>query len=122
MKEKRKENEISQYLKDKNILDLKNDFDQLNLINIECSEGREADWIDSGISSCFEALSEIDINLYKEALNLLIRDKYSFSLSYGSMIVYPMRKNLIPKEELYDIINKDDYIQKEWWKRLFLTI
>jgi len=44
---------------------------------------------------------------------------YSFELSYGNIIFYPVRKKLVQLKEFYNLINRYDYKQKQYWKQMF---
>ena len=98
---------------------IKTFFERVSGIYKDALQSRDAHWIESGISTVFHILADTDPNLYLQSLELIMVEKFEFSLEYGNIITYPIDKKLVESKRLYEVIAKHDYPRKHFWKKLF---
>lgn len=116
--EKRRKN-LKDYINGKDINFIEETFDKLDIVYNDASLDKDTFWINSSLSIFFQILAETDVTLYYKALELLMIGKYSFELTYGNIILYPIRKKLVDIKELYQYLNRYEYKQKHHWKQMF---
>jgi energy-coupling factor transporter ATP-binding protein EcfA2 len=117
--EKKKKEEIKSFVTDRDINFIETTFERLDSIYKDATINRDTFWIDSSLSYLFQALAETDSKLYFKSLELLMLGKYSFELTYGNIIFYPIQKKLVDSKELYKHLNRYEYKQKQFWKQMF---
>jgi hypothetical protein len=75
--------------------------------------------IDETLAYMFNALADADINLFLSCIELIMQEKFSFNLTHGSIIYYPVKNKLINVQEIYTLLNRYEYKLKQYWKLMF---
>lgn len=119
LREEKKKEEIKKFVSGKGIKFIETIFNRLDSIYKEAAINKDTYWIDSSLSYLFQTLAESDSQLYLKSLELIMLGKYSFELTYGNIIFYPIRKKLVKLKQLYELINRYEYKQKQFWKQMF---
>lgn len=117
--ELKKKEEIKNLVTNKDVNFIETIFNRLDSIYQVAAKSRDTYWIDSSLILLFQVLAESDSDIYYKSLELIMLGKYSFELTYGGIIVYPMRKKLVKPKKLYKHINRYEYKQKQFWKQMF---
>lgn len=115
----KKKEEIKTFVADKDIKFIETIFNRLDSIYQDAAKSGDTFWIDSSLNLLFQVLTEFNSKIYYKSLELIMLGKYSFELTYGSIILYPIKKKLVKPKELYKHINRYEYKQKQFWKQIF---
>lgn len=111
---------IKKHISDMDIKSIEDIFNRLNSIYIGDAVNPELEWIESGLNHVFQILAKTDNRLYYQSLELLILHNYSFEL-HGNIIFRPIRKEWVQPKQMYGLINRYEYKQKQFWKQLFFN-
>lgn len=116
--EKEKER-IKNYISGKDISFIEATLNRLDGVYKYAKDTNQEFWLDSNVPHLFMSLAETDTSLYYKSLELLMLGKYSFRLSYGNFIYFPVRNKLVNSKEMYALLNRYEYEQKQFWKLVF---
>lgn len=119
-REKKQEEDLKLFFKNCDIEFVKNTFNQLDIIfkdKLDANDNNHQ--IEKSLNDSFQVFAESDIELYYKALELIILGKYSFELTYGNIIFSPIKNKLVDLKKLYELINRYEYKQKQYWKQMF---
>jgi energy-coupling factor transporter ATP-binding protein EcfA2 len=117
--EQKQREEIKNFISGKDIVFITKTFEQLDSIYKDAAQSKDTYWIDNSLVYLFQSLSESDSPLYYKSLELIMLGKYAFDLNYGNIIFYPIRKRLVDPKEIYKLLNRYEYKQKQLWKQMF---
>lgn len=118
-REQKQKEAIRTYVIGKDIVFIEKTLNQLESVYNSAIENSNAHSIDSNVPNLFITLAETDIQLYYQSLELMMLDKYSFSLRHGNIIFTPIKKHLVKPRDLYNRLNRYEYKQKQFWKQFF---
>jgi len=118
-RDQKHKDEIRNYITGENIVFIEKTLGRLDAVYKDAVINNDAYWIESNLVHLFITLAETDKSLYYKSLELLMLDNYSFELNYGNFISYPIKTKLVQPKEIYNRLNRYEYKQKQFWKKLF---
>ena len=112
--EKKKQEQFVELVKGKDIKEI------ITLLqNISKLLGDENWQVEAALRYLFNTLAKENQTLFLQTIEHVTVIHYGFNYNHGSIIFYPVKENLVGLKELYDILNKADYPQKQFWKYMF---